>query len=91
MTLDTFHAVVNALKAQGIEAILEYPGFIQIPIGPTLLNFGDTNETICGEGIDENGTLIEAFDSKIHRDTEDVQAVADWIKGIHAFAAECVL
>jgi hypothetical protein len=92
MTQDTFLAVVTELKAHDIAASFEYPGYICIPVGPTLLRFCDTYRTLYGEGIDEeSGTLIEAFDSSLPANTEDVQAVADWIKGIYAFAAECVL
>lgn len=76
MTLETMRAVVDALEAQGVDATLEYPGFIQVGT----VTYGDANDNfegnVCSEDLSQ---VLEVLKSDIPSDSGDVERVAGFI------------
>jgi len=79
MTLETMSVVVAELNKRGIDATLEYPGWIRmtLPNGNSL-NGGDVNETFDIDLCDASTCdVIETIGSTIPSDCTDVQRIAD--------------
>jgi len=74
-------AVVVELARRGVEATLEYPGFLQVG----LQQYGTTGETWSGDVYEseedflEGHPPIENLVSDIPSDSKDVEAISTWI------------
>lgn len=74
------HEVVTKLAALGVPATVEYPGFIAVPVGQKVWNFGTANEWWGGELTDANGEqwAVAEFEG-LPSDTADAEGVANAI------------
>lgn len=82
MSLEKHYAIVEALKEKGIEASVEYPGFVHIlhPSGDgTYLAYGDSNDMWGADYCEADGNVSGSSQSEVFTESDDVQAAIDFI------------
>lgn len=80
MTLETMLAVTHELKILGLDASLEFPGYIEITLdnGDTF-HCGDANDTIACDLVGVDSEILGSLESDIPRDSGDVKRIAQFI------------
>ena len=67
MNIETMHATVDLLIANGITASLEYPGFISVELWDGekcdgyCVNIGDANGDLAGDVVDDHQTFLFGY------------------------------
>ena len=70
-------AVVEGLKARGVTAYLEYPGYISIPVGTITLDCGTANGTWDCDCVDFDDNVVETIESTLPGDCADVERIVN--------------
>lgn len=68
-------AVVARLRELGVDCSLEYPGYVNIPAGPTHWEFGTANQTWCGDHKDNADCDLGGAVTDIPSDSEDIERI----------------